>query len=80
MKSPLIFLFFIFQELLRESAGVSFSVMFSFSVKLKFWQVKVSYFLCYLRYAIESLDVVEGSFTSSFGNPFLNLTQIKREY
>ena len=40
----------------------------------------MSYFLCYLRYAIESLDVVEGSFTSSFGNPFLNLTQIKREY
>lgn len=78
MKSPLIFLFFIFQELLRESAGVSFSVMFF--LKLKFWQVKVSYFLCYLRYAIESLDVVEGSFTSSFGNPFLNLTQIKREY
>lgn len=78
MKSPLIFLFFIFQELLRESAGVSFSVMFF--LKLKFWQVKVSYFLCYLRYAIESLDVVEGSFTSSFGNPFLNLTEIKREY
>lgn len=78
MKSPLTFLFFIFQELLRESAGVSFSVMFF--LKLKFWQVKMSYFLCYLRYAIESLDVVEGSFTSSFGNPFLNLTQIKREY
>lgn len=78
MKSPLTFLFFIFQELLRESAGVSFSVMFF--LKLKFWQVKVSYFLCYLRYAIESLDVVEGSFTSSFGNPFLNLTEIKREY
>ena len=76
-KSFNFFIFYFSRIITRISWSFFFCYVF---LKLKFWQVKVSYFLCYLRYAVESLDVIEGSFTSSFGNPFLNLTEIKREY